>query len=204
MLDETDGVIRITHPTETRGIAARMRRSNAIMKPWLGNPYAWRERRRTTGGKALPRPTTRRPSKRGCLVLVILLSEAISTVPALQLVQRHDCLLHEKRQASCVVLRQARHRLAEVPDDLPREWYHLQRLGDRFAELAPQRSAAVAGGGAGGDALAWQVLWERLARRPPALKWRDARRLGGGALGGDFVLGGGGLGLNQLQPNLLD
>ena len=100
----------------------------------------------------------------------------------------------------------ARHLLAHVLDHLPLARDHLQRLGDGLAELAQPRAAAAVAGRRrrNDDALARQMLGERLAGRAFARERRNVRRLGGGALGGDLVLGGGGLQLFELQLHLIE
>jgi hypothetical protein len=100
----------------------------------------------------------------------------------------------------------ARHPLAHMLDDLPLARDHLQRLSDRLAELAQARAATAAANGWCGndDALARQVLGERLAGWAFARERRDGRRLGGGLLGCGLILGGGCLRLDQLQLHLLD
>lgn len=100
----------------------------------------------------------------------------------------------------------ARHLLAHVLDDLPLARDHLQRLGDRLSELAQARAAAAVAGGRrrNYDALARQVIRERLAVRAFARERSDVRRLGGCALGVDLVLGGVGLQLFELQLHLIE
>jgi hypothetical protein len=100
----------------------------------------------------------------------------------------------------------ARHLLAHVLDHLPLARDHLQRLGDGLAELAqsPAATAVASRGGWNNDALARKMLWERLTRRAFARERRDVRRLGGGALGGNLVLGGVGLQLFQHQLHLVE
>ena len=75
-----------------------------------------------------------------------------------------------------------------------------------LAELAQARAAAAVAGGRrrNDDALARQMLGERLAGRALARERRDVRRLGGGLLGGDLVLGGGGFQLFELQLHLIE
>ena len=95
------------------------------------------------------------------------------------------------------------HRLDHLP--LPRD--HLQRLGDVLAELHDPARAAAAAGRRGFDhhPLARQMRGEGLARRAPALEGPHRRlRLCRGALGGEFVLGGGGLELLELQLELVE
>ena len=95
------------------------------------------------------------------------------------------------------------HRLDHLP--LPRD--HLQRLGDVLAELHdPARAAATAGRrGFDHHPLARQMPGKGLARRAPALEAAHRRlRLRRGALGGELVLGGGGLELLELQLELVE
>ena len=100
----------------------------------------------------------------------------------------------------------ARHLLAHVLDHLPLARDHLQRLGDRLAELAQARAAAaVAGGGRrNDDALARQDAPGTAGGTAVAREAGNVRRLGGGALGGDLVLGGGRLQLFELQLHLIE
>jgi hypothetical protein len=83
---------------------------------------------------------------------------------------------------------------------------HLQRLGDILAQLAQALAAAAQAGGRCrlDDPLARQMLRERFARRPLARERRHGRRLGGGPLGGELVLGGRRFQLLQLQFQLID
>jgi hypothetical protein len=83
---------------------------------------------------------------------------------------------------------------------------HLQRLGDILAQLAQALAAAAQAGGRCrlDDPLARQMLREWFARRPLARERRHGRRLGGGPLGGELVLGGRRFQLLQLQFQLID
>ena len=96
--------------------------------------------------------------------------------------------------------------LANGLDHLPLAGDHLQRLGDVLAELGQARATA-AGAGLGGldhDALARQMLWERLTRGLLAGEGLDrGRGPSRGLLGGELVLGGAGLQLFQLQLQLV-
>ena len=106
-----------------------------------------------------------------------------------------------------VIVSQARprepfpHRLDHLP--LARDAF--QRLGDRLAQLAQLvRAAAGAGGGSrNNDALARQVVGERLACRLPAGERLDRRGLRGGLFGRQFVLARRRLQLFQLQFQLV-
>ena len=82
---------------------------------------------------------------------------------------------------------------------LPRD--HFQRLGDSLAELPqPRATAALAGRGTGHDnALAGQMLRERLTRGTLAGKGINRRRLGCRLLGRKLVLGGGRLQLFEFE-----
>ena len=99
----------------------------------------------------------------------------------------------------------ARELLAHRLDHLPLARDHLQRLGDVLAELRQLRRAAAGTALRRGDhdALARQMLGERLARRPLALERLDRLRLRRRLLGRQFVLGRGRLQLFELQLHLL-
>jgi hypothetical protein len=94
--------------------------------------------------------------------------------------------------------------LADVLDHLPLPRDHLQRLGDILAQLAQALAAAAQAGDRRrlDDPLARQMLGKGFARRPLARE-RRGRRLGGGPLGGEFVLGGRSLKLLELQLQLI-
>ena len=74
----------------------------------------------------------------------------------------------------------ARELLAHRLDHLPLPRNHLQRLGDILAQLRQllRPTAGTARGRRDHDALAWQVLGERLARRPLAPEGLYGLRLG--------------------------
>ena len=95
--------------------------------------------------------------------------------------------------------------LAHGLDHLPLPRNHLQRLGDVFAKLRqPVRAAAgTAGRCRDHDALARQVVGERLARRPLALERLDGLRSRRRLLGRQFILGGGCFQLFELKLHLL-
>jgi hypothetical protein len=100
----------------------------------------------------------------------------------------------------------ARELLAHRLDDLPRARDHLQRLGHVLAELRQPRAAA---GRAGArrrdhDALARQVLGERLPDGPLALEGSDVVGPGCRFLGDQIVLGGVGLEIFELQLHLVE
>ena len=100
----------------------------------------------------------------------------------------------------------ARELLAHRLDHLPLARDHLQRLGDVLAKLrqpGPSRSRGSSRRG-DHDALARQMVGERLARWPPALERADRLRLGRRLLGRQFVLGRGCLQVFQLQLHLLE
>ena len=95
------------------------------------------------------------------------------------------------------------HGLDHLP--LPRD--HLQRLGDVLAELHDPARAAAAAARRRFDhhPLARQMLGEGLARRAAALEGAHRRlRLRRRLLGGELVLGGGGLELLELQLELVE
>ena len=96
--------------------------------------------------------------------------------------------------------------LADMLDDLPLPWDHLQRLGDVLAQLAqPRAAAAQASSRARLDyPLARQMLRERLTRRALAGKGHNIGGLGDGALGGNLVLGGRTLQFLELQLDLIE
>ena len=100
----------------------------------------------------------------------------------------------------------ARELLAHRLDHLPLARDHLQRLGDVLAELRQLRRAAAGTALRRGDhdALARQMLGERLARRPLALERPDRLRLGRRLLRGQLVLGRSRLQVLQLQFHLLE
>jgi hypothetical protein len=86
--------------------------------------------------------------------------------------------------------------LADRLDHLPLARDHLERLGDVLAHLDDALRAAAAAGGRRLDhhPLARQVRRKRLARRAAALEGvHGGPGLRGGLLGGQIVLGGGGL-----------
>ena len=95
--------------------------------------------------------------------------------------------------------------LAHRLDDLPVARDHFQRLGDVLAELRQLRRSAArtAVRRRDDDALARQVLGERLARRALALERLHRLRLRRRLLRRQLVLGRGGLELLQLQFHLL-
>ena len=106
-----------------------------------------------------------------------------------------------------VIVSQARprelfpHRLDHLP--LARDAF--QRLGDRLAQLAQlvRTTAGAAGGSRNDDALARQMVGERLARRLPAGERLDRRGLRGGLFGSQLVLARRRLQLFQLQFQLV-
>ena len=77
---------------------------------------------------------------------------------------------------------------------------HLQRLGYVLAQLRQARAATGRARARRGndDALARQVLGERLPDGPLALERGNARRLGGGGFGRKIVLAGVGLQILEL------
>jgi hypothetical protein len=100
----------------------------------------------------------------------------------------------------------ARDLLAHRLDDLPRPRDHLEGLGHVFSKL---RQARATTGGARAwrrddDALAGQMLGERLPDRPSALERGDAGRVGGGDLGGEVILAGVGFEILELEFHLLE
>jgi hypothetical protein len=98
--------------------------------------------------------------------------------------------------------------LAHMLDHLECAWGGFQRLGDTLAELGQARPTAAAALGRPGqdNALARQVLGERLARGTLAGKAGDGGgfRLCGFLLGAQFILGRGGLEVFELQFHLVD
>jgi hypothetical protein len=94
------------------------------------------------------------------------------------------------------------HRLDHLP--LARDAF--QRLGDRLAQPAQlvRTAAGAAAGGRHDDALARQVVGERLACRLPAGERRDRGGLRGGLFGGQLVLACRRLQLLQLQFHLVE
>ncbi|MBB6414154.1 hypothetical protein HNQ71_006863 [Mesorhizobium sangaii] len=98
----------------------------------------------------------------------------------------------------------ARELFAHRLDHLPLARDHFQRLRDVLAQLRQFRrtAAGTAFGRGDDDALARQVLWERLARRPLALERFDQLRLRRSFLGRQLVLCRGRLKVLQLQFHL--
>ena len=96
--------------------------------------------------------------------------------------------------------------LAHGLDDLPLARDHFQRLGDILAELRQTRAAACRARTRCGDddALARQVLGERLLRRLLAFERGDVGCLRGRHLGGKVILAGTGFKLFQLQLKLVE
>ena len=100
----------------------------------------------------------------------------------------------------------ARELLAHRLDHLPLARDHLQRLGDVLAQLR-QLGRAAAGTAlwrGDDDALARQMIGERLARRPLALERSVPSASGRRCLGRQFVLGRCRLQLLQLKLHLLE
>ena len=99
----------------------------------------------------------------------------------------------------------ARELLAHGLDHLPLSRNHLQRLGDVLAKLRqPVRAAAgTAGRRRDHDALARQVVGERLAGWPLALEGLDGLRSRRRLLGRQFIFGGGCFQFFELKLHLL-
>ena len=106
-----------------------------------------------------------------------------------------------------VMVSQARPRelLPHRLDHLPLARDAFQRLGDRLAQLAQLVRTAAGAYRRGGndDALARQVIGQRLACRLPAGERLDRRGLRGGLLGVQLVLARRRLQLLQLQFHLV-
>ena len=138
------------------------------------------------------------------LVLAVLLEQQHRKQARPGPATRRD--VERRRRLADLLAVPAGHLLAHVLDHLPLARDHLQRLGDRLAELPQARATAARAGGRSrdDDTLARQMRWERLARGTLAREGGDCHRLCGGALGGDLVLSGVGLRLLELQLHLLD
>ena len=115
-----------------------------------------------------------------------------------------------RRRLADLLTRSAAKLLADMLDHFPLTWNDLECLGDVFAELGkPHRAAARATGRTRNDhALAREMVWERFARGLAACVRRNERGrvtgLSGGFLGCDFVFGGGGFEVFQLEFHLIE